>query len=68
LTPACSSASVKLDVFAKTKKSPASHISTYAQLADNGKAKYKGSRLDKWFNGAFKNSLTSGCKATVVNR
>ena len=67
LTPACSSASVKLDVFAKTKKSPASHISTYAQLADNGKAKYKGSRLDKWFNGAFKNSLKSGCKASVVN-
>ncbi len=67
LAPACSTASVKLDLFAKTKKSPASHISTNAQLADNGKAKFKGSRLDKFFNGTFKDSLKAGCKATVVN-
>ena len=67
LTPACSSASIQLDVFAKTNKSPATHISTYAQIADNGKARYRGSRMDKFLNGAFKNSLKSGCKATVPN-
>lgn len=67
LAPACATASVKLDVFAETKTSPATHISTYAQIADNGKAKYKGSRMDTFLNGAFKNSLKAGCKATVAN-
>lgn len=67
LAPACGTASVRLDLFAKTKKSPATHGSTAGQIADNGKAKFKGSRLAKFFNGAFKDSLKSGCIATVVN-
>lgn len=68
LAAACGSASVQLDLFAKTKKSPASHTSTNDQLADNGKAAFKGSRLAKFFNGAFQDRLTPGCKATVVNK
>ncbi len=68
LAPACSTSSVNLDVFAETKKSPATHISTIGQIADNGKARYKGSRLDKFLKGAFKDSLKQGCKATVVNK
>jgi hypothetical protein len=42
LAPACASSSVKLDLFAETKKSPATHGSTSEQIADNGKAKFKG--------------------------
>jgi len=68
LAPACADANVKLDLFARTKRSPASHGSTYMQIADNGKAAYKGSRLDRFFRGAFADSMSPGCKATVVNR
>jgi hypothetical protein len=67
LAPACSSTSVRLDLFAETKKSPATHGSTNGQIADNGKARFKGSRLAKFFNGTFKDSLKPGCSATVVN-
>ncbi len=68
LAPACAGASVRLDLFARTKRSPATHGSTYMQLADNGRAGYKGSRLDRFFQGAFKDSLSPGCQAKVVNR
>ncbi|MEZ5118794.1 MAG: hypothetical protein R2686_02685 [Candidatus Nanopelagicales bacterium] len=45
---------MRLNLFAKTKKSPATHGSTNGQIADNGKAKFKGSKLAKFFNGSFK--------------
>lgn len=64
----CSTNTVRLDLYAKTNLSPATHGSVTGQIADNGKQKYKGSRLAKFFNGAFKNSLKNGCRATVVNR
>ena len=67
LAPACAASSVRLDLFAETKKSPATHGSTNEQIADNGKAKFQGSRLAKFFNGAFADSLKAGCRATVVN-
>ena len=51
--------------FAGLEQFPGDELTS--QIADNGKARYRGSRMDKFLNGAFKNSLKSGCKATVPN-
>ena len=37
-------------------------------VADAGGGKYRGSRMDKFLNAAFKDKVTSGCAATVVNK
>ena len=68
MMPACSTTGIQLDLFAKTAKSPADHLSTTFQLADGGGGKYKGSRMDTFLNAAFKNKVKTGCTATVVNK
>lgn len=65
LAAMCSTASVTLDLFAQTRKSPATHFGAPGQIADNGKGRFKGSALYKFFNGAFSNGLGTGCTATV---
>ncbi len=68
MTPACSATRVQLDLFAKTPKSPATHMSTTFQLADGGGGVYKGSPMAKFLNAAFKDKVKSGCTARVVNK
>jgi hypothetical protein len=67
LSPACADTTVRLDLYARTNVSPASHGSVTGQIADNGKQRFKGSRLAKFFNGAFGDTLADGCRAAVVN-
>lgn len=64
----CRSTRIQLDLFAQTPSSPASHLSTTLQLADNGQAAYKGSRMDDFLNDTFAGKVRSGCSATVVNK
>lgn len=64
----CKATSVQLDLFAKTPSSPASHLSTTMQLADNGNAAYDGSPMDTFLNQAFDESIQPGCGARVVNK
>ncbi len=64
----CKASSVQLSLFAKTATSPASHLSTTFQLADNGNAAYRGSPMDRFLNQIFGNKVRSGCSAKVLNR
>lgn len=64
----CRSTGVSLDLVAVGPTSPASHLSTMYQLADNGSAAYSGSRMDTFINKAFAGKVKSGCSAQVVNK
>lgn len=67
-TDMCSSAGLRLDLLAESPTSPASHLSTTFQLADNGNAAYSGSRMDKFLSDAFAGRVKPGCSAGVVNK
>ena len=64
----CRTTNLQLDLFAATPSSPASHLSTMYQLADNGKAGYVGSPMDDFLSAAFAGKVTAGCSAEVLNR
>lgn len=64
----CRATSIQLDLFALTPTSPASHLSTTHQLADNGSAAYAGSPMDKFLKDAFAGKVRTGCAARVVNK
>lgn len=64
----CRSTRIQLDLFAFTPQSPASHLSTTHQLADNGHAAYAGSPMDTFLKNAFAGNVRSGCSARVVNK
>lgn len=64
----CRSTRIQLDLFAKTPTSPATHLTTASQLADNGNAAYRGSRMDTFIKAAFSGNTKSGCSAQVVNK
>ncbi|MFN8126395.1 MAG: lipase family protein [Candidatus Nanopelagicales bacterium] len=64
----CRDTSVRLDLYAKTNSSPASHFTTMYQLADNGRLGYRGSIMDRFLNKAFKHKVGTGCSERVVNK
>ena len=64
----CKATSVTLNLFAKTATSPASHLSTTFQLADNGNAEYRGSPMDRFLNKSFSNKIRPGCAAQILNK
>ncbi len=65
LAPACSTAGVRLTLFAERPRSPASHTSVAGQIADNGRGRFAGSPLATFLDAAFRGSLKPGCRAQV---
>ena len=67
-TGMCRTTGLSLDLIAAGPTSPASHLSTMYQLADNGNAAYKGSRMDDFLSDAFAGRVKSGCSSQVINK
>lgn len=68
LAAACSTASVKLNLFAESKRSPATHTSAAGQIANKGNGRFRGSVLSRYFDKAFAGKLPVGCQAVVRGR
>lgn len=64
----CRSTGAQLQLLAKTPTSPAGHLTTLYQIADNGNAAYSGSPADTFLSQAFAGNVDKGCSARVINK